>query len=72
MIPACYTALRTETAVILKDFSRMMLEELGADCPLPGDASRVVTGLALDEPLKGWISRDEAAVTVIADHGDHT
>lgn len=51
-------------AVILKDFSRMMLEELGADCPLPGDASRMVSGLALDEPLKGWISRDEAAVTV--------
>ena len=64
MIQACYTALRTEMAVILKDFSRMMLEELGADCPLPGDASRAVVGLAPEEPLKGWISRDEAAVTV--------
>jgi sugar diacid utilization regulator len=49
--------------VILKDFSRILLEELGADCPLPGDAARQVRGLAVDEPVKGWISRDEAAVT---------
>ncbi|CAA9397836.1 MAG: Regulator of polyketide synthase expression [uncultured Rubrobacteraceae bacterium] len=63
MIPARYTALRTELAVILKDFSRVLLEELGADCPLPGDPSRAVSGLAVDEPLKGWLGRDEAAVT---------
>jgi len=49
--------------VILKDFSRILLEELGADCPLPGDANRQVRGLAVDEPVKGWISSDEAAVT---------
>ena len=54
---------RTERAVILKDFSRILLEELDADCPLPGDATRRVSGLAIDEPIKGWISRDRVAVT---------
>jgi sugar diacid utilization regulator len=54
---------RTEPAVILKDFSLILLEELGADCPLPGDPSRQVRGLAVDEPLKGWISPDEVAIT---------
>jgi sugar diacid utilization regulator len=49
--------------VILKDFSLILLQELDADCPLPGDASRQVRGLAVDEPLKGWISSDEVAVT---------
>ncbi|HKH12741.1 MAG TPA: helix-turn-helix domain-containing protein [Rubrobacter sp.] len=49
--------------MILKDFSRMLLEELGADCPLPGDPSRTVTGLAVDESLKGWLGEHEAAVT---------
>ena len=63
MIPARYTALRTELSVILKDFSRVLLEELGADCPLPGDPSRTVSGLAVDEALKGWLGHHEAAVT---------
>jgi sugar diacid utilization regulator len=63
MIRAGYTTLRTEYAVILKDFSRILLEELHADCPLPGDASRRVRGLAVDEPVKAWISPDEVAVT---------
>jgi sugar diacid utilization regulator len=63
MIRAGYTMLRTERAVILKDFSRILLEELEADCPLPGDATRRVRGLAVDEPVKGWISPDEVAVT---------
>lgn len=49
--------------MILKDFSRLLLEELGADCPLPGDASREVRGVAIDEPVKGWLEPDEAAVT---------
>lgn len=49
--------------MILKDFSRILLEELEADCPLPGDATRRVRGLAVDEPIKGWISPDEVAVT---------
>ncbi len=55
--------LRTEPVVILKDFSRILLEELRADCPLPGDVTRRVRGLAVDEPIKGWISPDEVAVT---------
>jgi sugar diacid utilization regulator len=63
MIRAGYPTLRTELAVILKDFSRILLEELDADCPLPGDASRRVRGLAVDEPVKAWISPDEVAVT---------
>ena len=49
--------------MILKDFSLILLEELNADCPLPGDATRQVNGLAVDEPVKGWISSDEVAVT---------
>ncbi len=63
MIRAGYIALRTEKAVILRDLSRVLLEELEADCPLPGDPSRLVTGLAVEEPLKGWLGPDEAAVT---------
>ena len=55
--------LRTEPVVILKDFSRILLEELEADCPLPGEATRRVRGLAIDEPMKAWISPDEVAVT---------
>ena len=49
--------------MILKDFSSILLEELDAECPLPGDAARQVRGLAVDEPVKGWISADEVAVT---------
>ena len=49
--------------MILKDFSLILLQELDADCPLPGDAARQVRGLAVDEPVKGWISADEVAVT---------
>ncbi|HEX5699033.1 MAG TPA: helix-turn-helix domain-containing protein, partial [Rubrobacter sp.] len=49
--------------MILKDFSLILLQELDADCPLPGDATRRVCGLAVDEPVKGWISADEVAVT---------
>ncbi len=63
MIRAAYTKLRTEPVVILKDFSLILLEELDADCPLPGDPTRQVRGLAVDEPVKGWISPDEVAVT---------
>ena len=63
MIRAGYTMLRTEPVVILKDFSRILLEELEADCPLPGDATSRVRGLAIDEPVKGWVSPDEVTVT---------
>src|SRR5215211_7024139 len=63
MIRAGHTMLRTEPAVILKDFSLILLEELDADCPLPGDPTRQVRGLAVDEPMKDWISPDEVAIT---------
>src|SRR5215210_663422 len=63
MTRAGYTMLGTEPVVILKDFSLILLEELDADCPLPGDAGRQVRGLAVDEPVKGWISQDEVAIT---------
>jgi sugar diacid utilization regulator len=63
MIRAGYTMLRTEPVVILKDFSLILLGGLDADCPLPGDAARQVRGLAVDEPVKGWISPDEVAIT---------
>jgi sugar diacid utilization regulator len=63
MMRAGYTMLRTEPVVILKDFSQILLEELDADCPLPGVASRQVRGLAVDEPVKGWISPGEVAIT---------
>jgi sugar diacid utilization regulator len=63
MIRAGHTMLRTEPVVILKDFSLILLEELDADCPMPGDSTRQVRGLAVDEPVKGWISPDEVAVT---------
>ncbi|HWS82349.1 MAG TPA: helix-turn-helix domain-containing protein [Rubrobacter sp.] len=49
--------------MILKDFSLILLQELDADCPLPGDATRRVRGLAVDEPIKGWISDDQVAIT---------
>jgi sugar diacid utilization regulator len=49
--------------VILKDFSLILLQELDADCPLPGDAARQVRGLAVDEAVKGWISDGQVAVT---------
>ena len=52
MIRAGYTMLRTEPVVILKDFTRILLEELEADCPLRGNATRRVRGLAIDEPIK--------------------
>jgi sugar diacid utilization regulator len=60
---AGYPKLRTEPVVILKDFSRILLEDLEADYPLRGDASRRVRGLAVDEPIEGWVSADEVVVT---------
>jgi sugar diacid utilization regulator len=49
--------------MILKEFSRMLVEELGARRPVAGDASRPVHGLAVEEPTEGWIQKDEVAVT---------
>ena len=53
--------------MILKDFARILMEDLGADCPLPGDGSREVKGIAVEEPIKGWLESGEAAVTIRED-----
>jgi sugar diacid utilization regulator len=49
--------------MILKEFSRMLVEELGARRLAAGDASRPVRGLAVEEPTQGWLEKDEVAVT---------
>jgi sugar diacid utilization regulator len=49
--------------MILKEFSRMLVEELGARRPVPGDAARPVRGLAVEEPTEGWLQKDDVAVT---------
>ena len=49
--------------MILKDFSRILLEELASDCPLPGDPAREVRGVAVEEPVKGWLEPHEVVVT---------
>ena len=49
--------------MILREFSRIWVEELGAGRLLPGDASRPVRGLAVEEPTQGWLEKDEVTVT---------
>jgi sugar diacid utilization regulator len=49
--------------MILKEFSRMLAEELGARRLAQGDAARPVRGLAVEEPTEGWLENDEVAVT---------
>ncbi len=49
--------------MILKDFSRALLEDLGAGYPTPGDEARPVLGLAVEEPAKGWLEEGEIAIT---------
>ena len=49
--------------MILKEFSRMLAEELGARRLVPGDTARPVRGLAVEEPTEGWLEKDEVAVT---------
>jgi sugar diacid utilization regulator len=49
--------------MILKEFSRILVEELDARRLVPGDASRPVRGLAVEEPTTGWLEKDEVAVT---------
>jgi sugar diacid utilization regulator len=50
--------------VNLKQFSRILVDELGAQCLASGDGARPVRGLALDEPSKSWLLEDEAVVTL--------
>ncbi|MFL5990513.1 MAG: PucR family transcriptional regulator [Rubrobacteraceae bacterium] len=49
--------------MILKEFSRILVEELDARRLASGDASRPVRGLAVDEPAVGWLEKDEVAIT---------
>jgi sugar diacid utilization regulator len=49
--------------VNLKEFSRVLVDDLGAKCLASGDGARPVRGLAMDEPIKGWLVEGEAAVT---------
>jgi sugar diacid utilization regulator len=49
--------------MILKEFSRMLVEELDARRLVGGDAARRVLGLAVEEPTEGWLEKDEVAVT---------
>jgi sugar diacid utilization regulator len=49
--------------MILKEFSRILVEELDARRLVPGDASRPVRGLGVEEPTTGWLEKDEVTVT---------
>src|SRR5215210_2723133 len=49
--------------MILKEFSQTLVEELGARRLAPGEASRPVRGLAVEEATEGWLAPDEVAVT---------
>lgn len=49
--------------MIFGEFARVLVEELGARCPVPGKSSRAVRGLALEETADGWLEADEIAVT---------
>jgi sugar diacid utilization regulator len=49
--------------MILKELSRILVEDLGARRAAPGDPARPVRGLAVEEPTEGWLEKDEVAVT---------
>ncbi|HET6885345.1 MAG TPA: helix-turn-helix domain-containing protein [Rubrobacteraceae bacterium] len=49
--------------MILKEFSQTLVEELGARRLVPGEPSRPVRGLSVEEPTNGWLATDEIAVT---------
>jgi sugar diacid utilization regulator len=49
--------------MILKEFSQILVEELGASRLVPGEPSRPVRGLSVEEPTNGWLATDEIAVT---------
>ncbi|HEU4846622.1 MAG TPA: hypothetical protein VFT03_00365, partial [Rubrobacteraceae bacterium] len=52
-----------EKDMILKEFSRILVEELDARRLASGDASRPVRGLAVEELAVGWLEKDEVAIT---------
>ncbi len=41
----------------------MLIDDLGARCLVPGDASRPVRGLAVEEQTEGWLEQDEVVIT---------
>lgn len=47
----------------LEQLTRTLVEELGARCSTPGDASRAVLGMAVEEPVKGWLDKGEVVIT---------
>jgi sugar diacid utilization regulator len=49
--------------MILKEFSQTLVEELGAHRLVPGETSRPVRGLSVEEPTNDWLAQDEIAVT---------
>ncbi|MDQ4105612.1 MAG: hypothetical protein M3157_00335, partial [Actinomycetota bacterium] len=49
--------------MILKELSRILIEDFGAACPVPGDGGRTVRGLAVEEGTQGWIEAGEVGVT---------
>ena len=49
--------------MIIKELARILVEELGALPLAPGDATRPVRGLAVEEDAEGWLGKDEVAVT---------
>ena len=49
--------------MILKELSRILIEDFGAACPAAGDGGRSVMGLAVEEGLKDWIEAGEVGVT---------
>ena len=52
--------------MILRDFSQIITEDLGAVCAVGGDAGRTVNGLAVDEGFKeanGWLEPGEIVVS---------
>ena len=49
--------------MILKELSTILIEDLGATCPVPGDGGRAVKGLAVEEGVEGWIEAGEVGIT---------
>ena len=49
--------------MILKEFSRILIEDFGAACPAPGEGGRSVRGLAVEEGVEGWIEAGEVGIT---------
>ncbi len=48
--------------MLLKDFARILMEDLGATRAVSGDGSREVKGISVEEALEGWLAPGEAAV----------